>query len=254
MYPNKNWYKKAQQETFEFLHSLPQSIQTQPEELKNHSDPSNFKEELDDVNDYNDLIKLLKDYRIQYEEIKFPQTAIIKVKINDDEYIIDDFEYPSLEEANSWIWVIANRGQVDDYIPSQDFSNTFWDDVTNGSAVYHATTEENWELIETRGLLASDKTRGVANRHTGSSVFTSENPDDIDSYGDVVLSIDLGSMKKDGYMPPVSREEPIEEAEQLKHLAHKIGLLDFEPDIEQGISPSTIVIFGNIPPKYLSVY
>jgi len=60
-------------------------------------------------------------------------------------------------------------------------------------------------------------------------------------------------MKKDNYMPEVSREEPIINANKRESLAHQIGLKDFFVETEHGISPTTIIFFGNIPPKYLEI-
>ena len=51
------------------------------------------------------------------------------------------------------------------------------------------------------------------------------------------------------------KEIPIEESEKLSQLAHKIGLQDFVGPYYggEGIYESTLIIYGNIPPKYLSI-
>ena len=255
-----NWYKKAQQEQFGFLENMP--IQQKPniedsEEYQKLFDNANIDLEEDleyNAHNYNELANILNRHKVEWEKINFPKAdPIIRLEYQKKPYIITDFESPQLEDPREWIYDIYDY-HLDEYIPSQDFNEDFWNGVTKGSTVYHATTEENKDSILKEGLRLEDRTRGINNRYTGNAIFTSDNPDDISSYGDVVFEINLGQMKADGYMPQVSQEGPLESAEQRNSLAYLIGIdnIDFSSEYEgEGIYPTTVVFFDNIPAKYL---
>ena len=234
-----NWYKKSQQNTFDF-HNTKSTPAFNP----------NFGSLLDEVRSKEELVILLNRFKMDWEEINLAETSIIKVDMKPNIFIIDDFNYPTLHEANDWLYSI----KIDDYIPPRDFSKEFWDGLGNNFVVYHATNRDNVESIQQNGINMRSESRGINNRNTGDAVFTSDNPDDISSYGDAIFEINLSNMKKDGYMPTVSEEEPLEEANRLDALARKIGLENFNSAdgySSEGLYPSTIIIFGAIPPKYL---
>ena len=136
--------------------------------------------------------------------------------------------------------------------PERNFSKEFWDGVTNGSMVYHGTDEDNWETIQAEGIGCRDDTRGMSNRSVGCAVFVSHNYETTDYYYDIIIQIDIGQMKADGYMPDASQEPEIEEAEALQSLASAVGVDDFHVDIESGMDPETVIFNGGIPAKYLT--
>jgi len=144
-------------------------------------------------------------------------------------------------------------GNVYDYYPEQDFNEEFWRGVYPGYKVYHGTTEENLPDIQQHGLEPRDKTRGISNRSTGSGVFTSDNVETAQYSYDIVLEIDVGQMKQDGYMPVVGMEDPVEESELEGALAHAIGIEDYDAEHEQGLDPGTVIFRDVILPKYLRV-
>lgn len=202
--------------------------------------------------------QILDHYDIPYKEISFPKNEnrqmdpIISVNFENNTYIIEDYssEYPQVREANDWIWRINDM-----YLPMYFYieEKDFWSGVGNYFKVYHGTKKENIELIKRNGLLVKKDTRGLSNRHTPPAVFASLDPSGTESYGDVVIDIDLAAMKKDGYTPPIEQEEPVITSQLREALAHLIGLEDYSYyEEDSGISSETIVIFGNIPPKYLS--
>ena len=256
-----NWYKKSQK-TFDFYKDIPKAIpvpkEISPEYKKlEERSPVMFQELLDNVHGRNELIRLLKMYSLKWKQVDFSDDNIITIVLGSNLYVIDDFDNPTLKEANEWLWDVSNYGRLENYIPSEDFSKTFWNNLGDGFVVYHATNEDKMESIQRSGLNVKDETRGINNRSTGAAVFASDNPNDTDSYGNVIFAINLSQMKKDGYMPDVSREEPIEEAERLEALAWKIGVEDFNATdsfASEGLYTSTIIIYGNIPAKYLSLY
>ena len=253
----KSWYKYAQmlQEEFPFYQDIPVQEPPVPEAVfKAPKTPEMLDEVIGDCEDYNQVITALKQNGFDWQEIKFPQDVIITVNINGQIYVIDDFYLPTSEEGDEWV---NNKWEHELYTyipPSED--DDFWQQVGKGFTVYHATSSENVNSIMREGLLTKNESRGISNRGTGSAVFTSDNPNDIDSYGDTILAINVGQMKEDGYTPTVSKETPVEESQARSALAHKIGLTNYEPSNDyasEGIYDTTIIFFGSIPPKYITV-
>jgi hypothetical protein len=244
-----NWYKKAQiekQEDFPFFKDIPKQKampieQTDQYQKLMEKTPDILQDLLDNCKDFEEAIKILKLYKFDFKVIK----DIAVVYLNKKTYIIDDML--EMRDPYKWIWSIGDW-ELDNYVEYPDFNKEFWD---YPSPVYHATSPENWEIIKEEGLAQKDMIRGIENRSTGSAVFTSDNPDDIANYGSVTIEINTPLMKSDGYTPLVAKEEPITRSEKIEALANLIGLQDFFAEVESGISPSTIVFFDHIPPKYL---
>jgi hypothetical protein len=256
-----NWYKKSQQQDFSFFKDIPKQKPVPIQETEDYKSlekktVSQIINLLENTTSEAEIIDALKSYRLSWKKVFLGKEEVITFNLLNETYIIDDFEYPSPKEATEWVWRLTDN-TMDVYVPDIDSNKSFWNDVFSSSTVYHATQPEYAEEIKKKGLRPSNQTRGISNRGTGSAVFTSENPNDIEPYGDVVFEIHLGDMKKDGYMPIVSREEPIEEAEKRNIIANKIGLDMFDATYDlgsEGIYSSTVVIYGTIPPKYLSLY
>ena len=131
------------------------------------------------------------------------------------------------------------------------FNKTFWE---HPGTLYHATPDDYLEDIKEEGLVGSSDTRGISNRSVGAAVFTSTEPTDIDSYGNNVLEIDTEAMKRDGYTPFVGQEPDIESYEKAMSLMHFYGIEgDPHLDVESGMSPTTVIVYGKIPPQYLTL-
>ena len=191
-----------------------------------------------------DIRPVLAEFGVNYEEVEFPKAKVL-VFSTDATYVYED---GSIMEAHEWV----NNAEPLEYYESEP-DDDFWQHNLQGFVLYHATPNENVESIMREGLNPMNRTRGIANRSTGSAVFTSDNPDDIDSYGEVVIAIDVGAMQADGYTPAVAQEEPIEEQNLKGNLAHQLGLEDYSWDVESGISETTYIFYDSIPPKYLRV-
>lgn len=163
-------------------------------------------------------------------------------------------------DGQRWVWEDGDApveastfvfdNDPEELLPERDFSKEFWHDVGEKSVLYHATPEHNFDSIKKSGLHPREETRGIGNRGTGAAVFTSSNLNSIESYG-VPIGIDLHAMKRDGYTPRVSQEGPIAEYDARQALASKLGIDDFGQDEEPGIDPDTVIVYGNIPAKYL---
>lgn len=157
-------------------------------------------------------------------------------------------EENSLYEPQEWIERLDTYGKLSDYINPIDHNAEFW---SSPGIVYHGTTEENWNVIKRKGLEPRDETRGLSNRNIGPSVFTSSEIETAAYRYDVVIEINAQQMKKDGYMPHVGIEEPIQEAEQKEAIAWRLGIKDYYSEYEDGLDPGTFIFYGKIPKKYL---
>lgn len=167
------------------------------------------------------------------------------------------------------IKIISNDGSIDDvddfmqnvafrwteFLSEQDdFNKMFWEVQSEFSdKLYHSTKEENWKNIQESGYLEPKNiTRGIENRSTGSGIFTSTEPYETESYGDVLLEINVQQMANDGYKPQVDIEEPVLEAKIMERIAHAIGYDNYDSQYEEGISPNTVIFFEKIPIKYIT--
>lgn len=232
-----------------------------PAEYENYYDEEVLEWYLDGDSDVNEhIVPLLDANKIPWDVYTFPTgKKVMTIQTNDGFWVIeqdkDGIRY--WQEPEDWISDAFDH--IENYYPETDFSSEFWDGVGRGSVLYHATPDENVESILTSGLEAREETRGLSNRNMGPAVFTisGENTDDIaaalESYGTSIIAIDVGAMKADGYMPTVDQETPVAEGEMKRALAAAIGWDDYSPDEESDYMPDTIAIYGDIPPKYLSL-
>ena len=201
-----------------------------------------------DVNEH--LIPLMDLNNVTYDFHTFPTgKEVLVAEVGGQTYVIEQGNNQiHYDEAGSWVESAAEN-------PEEYYGKTieedFWGGVGPGSTLYHKTNDEYVSLIRKRGLIPMDKTRGLANRSTGSAVFTSDNPDDIEIYGDALIEIDVWKMKQDGYMPDAYKEDVVNESEIKNTLANAIGLEDYYAEHDSDISPTTILFYGRIPPKYL---
>lgn len=170
-------------------------------------------------------------------------------------YVIDDLDDPSFKGPQEWIDDIQDWS-LDEYVDVPDRNQEFWNDVGRGFKVYHGTTEERVDDIMASGLEPRAETRGLTNKWDTLGVFTSAEYETASYYYDVVLEIDVGAMKADGYMPHVRGEEPLDEGEIRGSIAHAIGYDKYyrsEENNNDGLAEDTVVFEGMIPAKYLRV-
>jgi hypothetical protein len=191
-----------------------------------------------------DFTPVFQHYGVKPNQLDLNGEKIWVFDYNNDKWVFDG---NTVAEANNWIYSIHDPSN---YITLRDFNADFWNDVGDGSILYHGTPQENLDTIRKSGLRMMDKTRGIANNSTGAAIFTSSNPETVAIYGKPI-AIDVGAMKRDGYMPTVAPEGPIEEKQAYEALAHKLGLDNFNHEVESGIEEDTVVFYGNIPAKYL---
>ena len=202
-----------------------------------------------------------KEAILQYLDAHGKRGEVVDLAGN--EYIvwdnnIVDVECPDVKEKSDWMYgmeamrLVANlTSMVED-----QFNKRFWE---YPEVLFHATRQEFVEEIRKEGLKAQHVSRGLANRHIGRAVFTSTEPDWIShSYGPVVITIRTDLMKKDGFMPYVTKEPNHVEAEVMDFIAGKIGAWepghhDLSNAYSEGTTEDTIIIYDSIPPKYLEI-
>lgn len=257
-----NWYKNSQQFQMPFMENIdqdPQYWDKRPDDQR--SAPSldeqsiqeyDMKELIEETDSEQELVNILKAFNVNFEKIVFPNNDFIYTYTDGQKlYVIDGLNW--IYDAEEWVYDKITSLNIYDYIEAKDFSKEFWESVDRGYYLYHATTEENWENIKEEGLGVRSETRGISNRGMGAAIFTHPDPEALDSYGNYVIQIDVGAMKRDGYTPTVSLEEPFEDKQQAEALAYTIGLKDFYYEVDQDLWEDTIAFYGNIPPKYLSL-
>jgi hypothetical protein len=252
----KSWYKiaKAVQEDSEFYKDDPVKIPTIPQKILNaHKTVEMLDEVIENCTNYHEVANLLTQNGFSWKNIQFPQNNVIAVDIDNTIYVIDHFYLPESQNANEWVNDMWEH-ELYQYVNPPE-NDDFWNNVGKGFTVYHATPRENLASIQKEGIQPRNDSRGISNRGTGAAVFTSDNPNDIDYYGDTIVEINVGQMKDDGYMPNVTQETPIEENKIRSALAYKIGIPEYEPQdyYSEGIYDTTFIFYGHIPPKYITV-
>ena len=229
---NTNWYKKSQDSGLKDINEIKEKIVFGDYEGK---------EDL--------LIDDLSLSGIEFNVIDFKNKRIITIE--NGNFILDANSW-KIVESLEWLSDLTEY-EMEEMLDFKEYD--FWDDeVYDGLFCYHATNNENLSDIMKNGLEPRNLTRGITNKNTPSGVFTSLNEDDIDSYGDVIISINVGDMKKDGYTPNVDREEGVSEKDMKQAISHKLGIEYYDDDNSwDGISSETVIFFNHIPSKYLKV-
>jgi hypothetical protein len=146
-----------------------------------------------------------------------------------------------------------------------DFNKQFWSQHYL-PVLYHSTTKENYEKILKDGVLKmkEDRRGATSNRHIGPAVFTTSEEGEVSFfksyYGPIVLSINTKQMKSDGYTPEVAREPDWDRAFKLSFIINRIKKSnEREHESSEYVDSSdqnteyTVIVYGNIPVKYLSV-
>jgi len=218
--------------------------------IPNPNDPD-FGWDIESVETNEEAIKVLQHYGASYQVIRFDKAdSVLKYQdpVNGNTLIwsggivVDPLEF---------VYSIGDY-ELDNYVTMPE--ENFWEGIYDNQEAYHATSEENAENILAQGLQADCQTRGISNRGMGCAVFASFNEHAIEAYGGSVFAINLGEMKRDGFMPEVSGETPLEEANHRQAIAHRLGIEDADFASEyasEGLDQDTIAIYDNIPAKYI---
>jgi hypothetical protein len=153
-----------------------------------------------------------------------------------------------------YIWNIREY-DLYDLVP-QIYSDYFGNPAEYDGVVYHSTPEENLESIENHGLRPESRTRGISNRNVGSAIFTSYEPDEMGSYGDGLVAIDLEIARRMNPKLETGLEPPIEEYIRRSAIANRLGIEDtgmFLPSQSDGIREDTLIIYGDVPKEAIEI-
>jgi len=264
-----NWFKAAQEQQSFGFYNDPKYQGENPKQdsyFKEWAETKGLSPKLlsellpsSEVSSIYEIKMLLNQFGFDWKEVNLKRHTIIVVSFDEinETYVICDFEDPEIEKSENWLSNIFDH-HLYDYIDYEDFNQNFWDDISDYYRLYHATDTKNKEEILKNGLLPMDKTRGMSNRSMGSAVFTTDDPDIVtDHYGPLVFEIDVAQMKKDGYMPTVTMEQPFEDVKAREQLASILGIQDTNYSSEyasEGLYENTVAFYGKIPPKYLKIH
>ena len=198
---------------------------------------------------------------------------------------IDYLERKGYNVRKSSVLTMRENNEADDEDESIDIDKLFWNDSYLDSIaekfnyvdtfneffwkfpsyLYHCTKLENKNSIISNGIKMKNNSRGFSsNRNVGPAIFTTSEQAEIstlqDSYGPVVFIINTIQMKKDGYTPTVEREPDWARAQKLSFVLKKLNYSDDKSDeslfvdSSEGTTPYTVIVYGNIPPKYITEY
>jgi len=145
------------------------------------------------------------------------------------------------------------------------YTEKFWNGMVGTigeyNELYHATDQKNVDSILEDGIRATNESRIPTSKIRQRAVFAVKDysflQDEV--YGSAILSIDAVRMKKDGTTPPVGREKDWEKQDRAMYLKDKLNLHGpirrMIPAGKAGTGSwrDTVVIYGGIPPKYVSL-
>jgi hypothetical protein len=182
-----------------------------------------------------------------FEQTDSPESALREIKNDLKEHLEDD------GDLDQFIWDVPDS-ELEAAYPNI-WSDWFGDPKEFRGVVYHQTEGSNLESIKADGLKPMNRTRGFTNKYTGAAVFTSIEPDHMESYGDKTIEIDLELARKLNPDIETQLEEPILEMERRKLLATELGS---DPDLfnnseSDGVVDTTLIVYGHIPVKALTL-
>jgi hypothetical protein len=199
------------------------------------------------------ILEIAERYGLDAEKVDLNGNAVVVVDDGEKWICTDPENSAECKKAEEWLDEMYDH-ELDSFAELPDTS--FWDEIPDSPGVYyyHGTSSENLPSILENGLEQRNETRGFTNRGMGASVFTSPEYETAAYYYDEVVSIDVGAMKKDGYMPEATSEDPVDECRKKMLIAYQIGLDEYycHTDSSDGIAEDTVVFYGAIPPKYIA--
>ena len=168
-------------------------------------------------------------------------------------------EYHLIEEICDWICNMDDSDALEilqikeEDIYSRYFECTMKDLRENPGLVYHWTTEDKWDEIQSSRKINGSRGTGLNNR-SDFGIFASVKPEEyaLGTYGNICLEIDLGRFKQDQGLESLELNH---ESEVLSYMIREAltHTLDIECVMDQpnDISPYTVVIGHSMPLKYV---
>lgn len=214
---------------------------------------------LENAESFKECVLILKKFNIKHKIKKLPSRGNIILLFrheNANKAIIGssiDFKYPKIEDS-IYDWLSNLGEEYFNYLGEdidEELNKDFW---RNPFPLYHGTRKKNVEDIKEDGLEPALDSRGLTNKNVGSAVFLTTDKSMANSYGDVLITVDTKQMKKDGLKHRVSYEPAASEKIGIEKLAQFIGLKNFyySSGFHDEETEDTIIMYGDIPAKYLS--
>lgn len=232
-----------------------------------------FKEKEYDIS-LNDIKKISEQYKLS-TQFKLNNNIIC---ISDE---TDNIELYFLKDLNTNYYdlIASTKDELEDWITSVSFNiireiiypvseenigNPWIDEgisinqlKENSVKLYHYTSEENWEDIQTEKILKMSRGTSLTNRGTV-GIFCTTDPETYadGTYGNICLEIDINEFKNGENIEDINLEyEPdVEDYLLRSYLIYNLSHGSISEDIisvPSDISMNTIIIGHNIPIQYI---
>ena len=215
---------------------------------------SNILDDIDSIEE-NQLLLLLHNQNIPFKN----RGDILFAQINNNKYYFEKIfdEYEPINEICNYISNLSMGNALEMLQINED---DIYSDVLEGNIkslknnldkVYHWTTEEKWEAIQSSGYLNPSYGTGINNRNAF-GIFSTTNSEEYQDgvYGDVLLEIDVGSFRENVEDIEISMEPEIIEYYVKNTIAHVLNA-DCFFDHPQDISPYTLILNHKVPLQYV---
>jgi len=194
--------------------------------------------------------RYLEDYLMDFEENEIEDAKKnFKVKYEKE----DVYEFVTNLDIN----------ELEELVPEQDLYVADGK-LTDVSLVYHQTEPKRYQTEEEliQGIIEEGLQTGYGsgiNNRGESAVFTSQEIDEMNTYGYIIIEINIKNMKQDGYITSedLSFEPDITEYHQRTSIDYALlgGSESNEYDApSQDISEYTVLIRKDIPSKYIQIH
>jgi hypothetical protein len=205
-----------------------------------------------------EIKKLIDKFQLQWKNY-FNGTVLSLSTETETRYLTYDEKnntYEPITDIDQWFYKLdaSELGIDPDTLYNGHVESSLKDFKKNPGTVYHYTTEDGWEEIQSDKQIIGSSGTGINNR-SAYGIFTSVDPEEYatGTYGDVCLEINLNQFKIDSGLLELNLtfEPEVEEYLLQEYVSHTLNL-QMEPNISSDISPYTVVVNHNIPLKYIN--
>jgi hypothetical protein len=208
--------------------------------------------------DATELNKLVAKYQLNYKT--YDKIKVVKIwdakKLVYLQYNVTDQSFELINDITQWVYdlrdnEILSLGIDPDNIYNGHIESSLKDLKENPGKVYHYTTEDKWEQIQSEGQMIGSRGSGINNRGAY-GIFTSTNPEEhaLGSYGNVCLELNLDQFKiENGFRELNLSFEP--EDYLIRDYIMSVLELENRDDVPSDISANTVIVNHNIPTKYV---
>lgn len=222
--------------------------------------------EIEGLEGIDGVTSYLNELEIEYTAEEVDQNKILVVG-DPKKYIVEfDGMFPIVSEIERFLGEKSRAGEFYEFTGvdfREHYTDLFWDNlgkISEFNELYHATKEKHVDGILKKGLEARKESRIPMSRIHRSAVFTVKDLGYLadETYGSVVIVIDMEKMKRDGFTPKVGREKDFERKDMAAYLIDELNLFIPVEQIVQagkrgtGSWRGTVAIYSDVPPEYIS--